>query len=177
MNFLGHVVTRGGISVDPGKVQAVSNWNRPTNVSEIRSFLGLAEYYQRFVQDFSRIVVPLTRLTQKGVPFIWDDRCEEAFNELKHRLSTALVLALPKRGLGYIIYYDASHLGLGCVLMQLDHVISYASRQLKMHERNYPTHDHELAPVVFALKIWRHFLYEERFEVFSDFKSLKYIFT
>ena len=106
MKFLGHVVSRGGISVDPVKVEVVSSWHRLTNVTEIRSFLGLAGNYRCFIQDFSHIASPLTHLTQKGVPFIWNDRCEEAFNELKYRLTTAPVLALPERGLGYTIYYE-----------------------------------------------------------------------
>ena len=88
----------------------------------------MAGYYRHFVENFSRIAVPLTHLTQKGVPFVWDDSYEEAFNELKYRLTTARVLALSERGLGYVIYCDASRLGLGCILMQLDHVITYAYR-------------------------------------------------
>lgn len=98
--------------------------------------------------------------------------CEEAFNKLKHWLTTALILALTKKGLGYVIYCSASSLGLGFVLMQLYHVITNGSNQLKAHEKNYPTHDLKLADVFFALKIWRHYLYGERLEVFSDHKSL-----
>lgn len=177
MKFLGHIVNRFGVYVDPAKVEAVSNWKRPTSVTEIRSFLGLAGYYCRFIQDFSKIASSLTRLTQKRVPFVWDEDCEYAFNELKCRLTSAPVLALSKRGLGHVIYWDASRLGLGCVLMQFDHVIAYALRQLKTHEKNYPTHDLEAAAVVFTLKIWRHYLYGETLEVFFDHKSLKYIFT
>ena len=144
---------------------------------EIRSFLGLAGYYRRFVPDFSRLAAPMTRLTRKGVKFVWDDACESAFQELKVRLTSAPILIVPDRGVGYTIYCDASREGLGCVLMQLGKVVAYGSRQLKIHEKNYPTHDLELAAVVFALKSWRHYLYGERFEVFSDHKSLKYIFS
>ena len=108
---------------------------------------------------------------------MWSERCDEAFNELKKRLTTAHILVLPERGRNYVIYCDASSLGLGCVLMQEGHVIAYGSRQLKVHEKNYPTHDFELAAVIFALKLWRHYLNGEKFEVFSDHKSLKYIFT
>ena len=112
----------------------------------------------------------MMRLTRKEVKFDWDDRCEEAFQELKRRLTTAPILIVPDRGHGYTVYYDASKVGLGCVLMQSGRVVAYVSRQLKNHEQNYPTHDMELAVVVFALKIWRHYLYGEQFEVYSDHK-------
>ena len=153
------------------------DWIAPKRVFEIRSFLGLAGYYRRFVKDFSRLAAPMTRLTRKGVKFTWDEACEAAFQALKYRLTTAPVLIIPERGLGYAIYCDASYEGLGCVLMQTERVVAYGSRQLKTHERNYPTHDLELAAVIFALKGWRHYLYGEKFEVFSDHKSLKYLFT
>ena len=177
VKFLGHVVSGNGVSVDPEKVEAVMSWQRPTSVFEIRSFLGLAGYYRRFVEDFSRLAAPMTKLTRKGVRFVWDDACEKSFEELKRRLTTAPILVIPERGVGYTIYCDASKQGLGCVLMQLGRVVAYGSRQLKIHEQNYPTHDLELAAVVFALKSWRHYLYGEKFEVFSDHKSLKYIFS
>ena len=176
VRFLGHVVSASGVSVDPKKVEAVMSWERPKSVFEIRSFLGLAGYYRRFIEDFSRLEAPMTRLTRNEVKFDWDDRCEEAFQELKRRLTSAPILIVPDRGQGYIVYCDASRTGLGCVLMQSGRVVAYGSRQLKNHEQNYPTHDMELAAVVFALKIWRHYLYGEEFEVYSDHKSLKYIF-
>ena len=122
-------------------------------------------------------VTPMTRLTRKEVKFDWDDRCEEAFQELKRRLTTAPILIVADRGQGYTVYCDALRAGLGCVLMQSERVVTYGSYQLKNHEQNYPTHDMELAAVVFALKIWRHYLYGEEFEVYSDHKSVKYIFT
>ncbi|XP_057416627.1 uncharacterized protein LOC130711144 [Lotus japonicus] len=174
--FLGHVVSKDGISVDPSKVEAVQNWPRPTTVKEIRSFLGLAGYYRRFVKDFSKLASPLTRLTQKKVEFQWSNACEKSFQKLKECLTSAPVLALPSGGGGYAVYCDASRVGFGCVLMQHGKVIAYASRQLKGHEQNYPTHDLEMAAVVFALKIWRHYLYGETCEIFTDHKSLKYIF-
>ena len=119
----------------------------------------------------------MTRLTQKEVKFDWDDRCEEAFQELKRRLTSAPILIVPDRGQGYTVYCDASSVGLGCVLMQSGRVVAYGSRRMKNHKQNYPTHDMELEAVVFALKIWLHYLYGEEFEVYSDHKSLKYIFT
>ena len=119
----------------------------------------------------------MTRLTRKEVKFDWDDRYEESIQELKRRLTSAPILIVADRGQGYTVYYDASRPGLGCVLMQSGRVVAYGSHKLKNHEQNYPTHDMELVAVVFALKIWRHYLYGEEFEVYSDHKSLKYIFT
>ena len=177
VEFLGHVVSASGVSVDTEKVKAVMSWERPKSVFEIRSFLGLAGYYRRFIEDFSRLATLMTRLTRKEVKFDWDDRCEEAFQELKRRLTTAPILIVLNRGQGYTVYCDASRAELGCVLMQSRRVVAYGSRQLKNHEQNYPTHDMELAAVVFTLKIWRHYLYGEELEVYSNHKSLKYIFT
>src|SRR5262249_52882837 len=154
--FLGHVISRDGIQVDPRKIEAVISWQRPTTVTEIQRFLGLACYYRRFVQDFSRLAAPLTRLTWKNVRFQWTEDCEQSFQRLKECLASAPVLALPSDTGGYIVYCDASRVGLGCVLMQHGRVIAYGSRQLKNHEKNYPTHDLELAAVIFALKMWRH---------------------
>ena len=177
VQFLGHIVSSEGIQVDPAKIEAVMNWERPKTPTEVRSFMGLAGYYRRFVKDFSKIVVPLTKLTRKNEKFEWTERCEKSFQELKQKLVTAPVLALPDDQGGFVIYSDASHKGLGCVLMQHGKVIAYASRQLKPHEQRYPTHDLELAAIVFALKLWRHYLYGERCEIFTDHKSLRYIFT
>ncbi|TYK11616.1 ty3-gypsy retrotransposon protein [Cucumis melo var. makuwa] len=135
------------------KIEAVTSWPRPSTVSEVRSFLGLAGYYRQFVETFSRIATSLTQLTRKGAPFVW---C---------------------KAWSFVIYSNASKKGLGCVLMQQGKVVAYASRQLKSHEQDYPTHDLELAAVVFVLKIWRHYLYGEKIQIFMDHKSLKYFFT
>ncbi|GJT21545.1 putative nucleotidyltransferase, ribonuclease H [Tanacetum coccineum] len=175
--FLGHIVSADGIIMDPSKVEAITKWPRPTTVTEVRSFLGLAGYYRRFVEGFSRLALPLTQLMRKGEKFVWTDECQESFEELKRRLVSAPILTLPSGSGGFQIYSDASKKGLGCVLMQHGKVIAYASRQLKPYEVNYPTHDLELAVVVFALKIWRHYLYGEACDIFTDHKSLKYIFT
>ncbi|RVW60643.1 Transposon Ty3-G Gag-Pol polyprotein [Vitis vinifera] len=147
ISFLGHVVSNDGISVDSGKVDVVANWRRPSNVTEIRSFLGLAGYYRRFIEGFSKIALPLTKLTQKGVNFEWSDDCECSFQELKNRLVSAPILTIPSGSGGFVVYSDASHQGLGCVLMQHGRVVGYASRQLKPYEKNYPTHDLDLAAV------------------------------
>ncbi|KAL0546199.1 hypothetical protein IC582_016105 [Cucumis melo] len=177
VSFLRHVVSKAGVSVDPAKIEAVTGWTRPSTVSEVRSFLGLAGYYRRFVENFSRIATPLTQLTRKGAPFVWSKACEDSFQNLKQKLVTAPVLTVPDGSGSFVIYSDASKKGLGCVLMQHGKVVAYASRQLKSHEQNYPTHDLELAAVVFALKIWRHYLYGEKIQIFTDHKSLKYFFT
>ncbi|KAL4035227.1 hypothetical protein IC575_003908 [Cucumis melo] len=139
VSFLGHVVSKAGVSVDPAKIEAI----------------------------------PLTR---KGAPFVWSKACEDSFQTLKQKLVTAPVLTVPDGSGNFVIYSDASKKGLGCVLMQQGKVVAYASRQLKSHEQNYPTHDLELAHG-FALKIWRHYLYDEKIQIFTDHKSLKYFFT
>nr|GFB71925.1 retrotransposon protein, putative, Ty3-gypsy subclass [Tanacetum cinerariifolium] len=175
--FLGHIVSVEGITMDPAKVEAITKWSRPTSLTEVRSFLGLAGYYPRFIEGFSRLALPLTKLMRKGEKFVWNEEREKSFEELKQRLVSAPVLTLPSGLGGFQIYSDASKKGLGCVLMQHGKVIAYASRQLKPYEVNYPPHDLELAVVVFALKIWRHYLYGESCDIFTDHKSLKYIFT
>ncbi|GAU33071.1 hypothetical protein TSUD_152260 [Trifolium subterraneum] len=153
MNRIFHsFLDNGGIAVDPAKVDAIMKWGTPESVSEIRSFLGLAGYYRRFIEGFSKMALPLTLLTRKDQAFVWDEKCEKFFQELKKKLTTAPVLILPNAKESFVVYCDASKLGLGGVLMQKGKVVAYASRQLKVHERNYPTHDLELAAVVFALK-------------------------
>ena len=119
----------------------------------------------------------MTQLTCKSAKFVWTEECEKSFQELKQGLVTALVLTIPSNLGGFIIYSDASRKGLGCMLMEHGKVIAYASRQLKNYEQNYPTYDLELAAVVFALKIWRHYLFGERCEIYTNHKSLKYFFT
>ena len=152
VSFLGHIVFAEGIRVDPAKIEAVVNWKSPQNVTEVRSFLGLAGYYRRFVRGFSVIAAPLTKLLRKRIKFEWTDKYHNSFEQLKGMLVEAPTQ--PTSGKVYTLYSDASCIGLGCVLMQYGKVVAYASRQLKPHEQNYPTHDLELATVVFALKIW-----------------------
>ena len=154
VSFLGHIVSAEGIRVDPVKIEVVLKWKPPQNVTDVESFLGLASYYRRFVQGFSFIASPLTRLLRKGVKFEWDDKCQSNFERLKEILVEASVLIQPTLGKDYTMYSDASRIGLGCILMQDGKVVAYASKQLKPHEQNYPTHDLELAVVVFDLKIW-----------------------
>ncbi|KAL0539379.1 hypothetical protein IC582_023591 [Cucumis melo] len=148
VTFLGHVVSSERVSVDAAKIEAVTSWPRPSTISEIYNFLGLTSYYGRFVEDFAHIASPLTQLTRKGTPFVWSPTCESSFQELKQKLVSAPVLTVPDGSGSLVIYSDASKKGLGCVLMQQGKVVAYASRQLKSHEQNYPTHDLELAAVL-----------------------------
>jgi hypothetical protein len=177
IKFLGHTISQAGIVVDPDKVQEVMNWKPPTTVRQIQSFLGLAGYYQRFIPDFSRIAKPITELLKKEAKFVWGQKCEDAFHALRQHLTTTPVLAQPDSSKPFDVYCDASGTGLGCVLMQDNRVIAYASRALRPHEQNYPTHDLELVVVVHALKMWRHYLMGTHYNNFTDHKSLKYIFT
>jgi hypothetical protein len=177
IKFLGHTISQAGIAVDPDKVQEVMNWKPPTTVRQIRSFLGLAGYYRRFISDFSRIAKPITELLKKEAKFVWGQKCEEAFHALRQHLTTAPVLAQPDSSKPFDVYCDASGTGLGCVLTQDNQVIAYASRALRPHEQNYPTHNLELAAVVHALKMWRHYLMGTHYNIFTDHKSVKYIFT
>nr|XP_016498017.1 PREDICTED: uncharacterized mitochondrial protein AtMg00860-like [Nicotiana tabacum] len=141
-------VSGEGIKVDSRKVEALKNWPRSTNPTEVRSFLGLAHYYQRFVEIFSSIATPLTKLIQKSATFQWTDGCEKSFQELKNRLTMAPILTLLEGPEGYVIYCDSSIVGLCGVHMQHDKLIASALRQLRSHEQKYLTHDLELATVI-----------------------------
>nr|GEW45169.1 reverse transcriptase domain-containing protein [Tanacetum cinerariifolium] len=134
-----------GIKEDLAKIKAVMNWQTPKDVGEIQSFLGLVGYYRRFIQDFLKIASSLTKLTKKNTPFVWGEEQEEAFVSLRRRLCETPILVLPEGTKDMVIYSDASYFDLGCVFMQRGKVIAYASRQLKKHEENYPTHDLEFA--------------------------------
>ncbi|GJX28176.1 putative reverse transcriptase domain-containing protein, partial [Tanacetum coccineum] len=144
VQFLGHVINEDGIHVDPSKIEVVKNWKAPRTPSDVRSFLGLVGYYRRFIKNFSKIAKSLTILTQKIKTFDWGEEQERAFQTLKDKLCNAPVLALPDRPKDFVVYCDASVLGLGCVLMQRGKVIAYTSRQLKIHKKNYTTHELEL---------------------------------
>ncbi|WVZ48596.1 hypothetical protein U9M48_000017 [Paspalum notatum var. saurae] len=152
----GHILSEKGVEVDPSKVKDVLNWKQPETVTEIQSFLGLVGYYRRLIKDFSKTAKPMTSLTKK--------ECE-------------VLLAQPDVTKPFDVYCDASGNGLGCVLMQEGRVIAYASRQLRKLEANYRTHDLELAALVHALKIWRHYLLGNTCHIYTDHKSLKYILT
>jgi hypothetical protein len=152
VQFLGHVVSSEGISVDPSKVWEVLDWKPPRTVHQVRSFLGLAGYYRRFIPNFSKITKPITNLLKKEEEFVWNVERDEAFQTLKKLLTTSPVLAQPDIAKSFDVYCDASDTGLGCVLMQEGRVIAYSSRQLRLLEEHNPTHDLELAAVVHALR-------------------------
>ncbi|GKC69572.1 putative reverse transcriptase domain-containing protein, partial [Tanacetum coccineum] len=146
---IGQVITklrvRGRHSEDAFElIESIKDWASPKSPTEIRQFLGLAGYYRRFIEGFSKIAKPMTKLTQKKVKFEWGDKQETAFQLLKQKLCSAPILALPEGSEDFIVYCDASIKGLGAVLMQREKVVAYASRQLKIHEKNYTTHDLEL---------------------------------
>ncbi|GJW97356.1 putative reverse transcriptase domain-containing protein [Tanacetum coccineum] len=147
----------------------------PKTPTEIRQFLSLVGYYRRFIEGFSKIAKSMTKFTQKGVKFYWGDKEEAVFLLIKQKLCSAPILALPEGIKDFVVYCDASHKGFGAILMQREKLIAYASRQFKIHEKNYTTHDLELGLVVFALKKWRHYLYGTKCTVFTDHKSLQHI--
>ncbi|GJR18669.1 putative reverse transcriptase domain-containing protein [Tanacetum coccineum] len=169
VQFLGYVIDNRGIHVDPAKIESIKDWASPKTPTEIRQFLGLAGYYRRFIEGFSKIAKSMTKLTQKGIKFDWGEKEENTFQLIKQKLCSAPILALLERSEDFVVYCDASHKGLDAVLMQREKVIDYASRQLKVYENL------ELGSVVFALKIWRHYLYGTRCTVFTDHKSLQHI--
>jgi hypothetical protein len=175
--FLGYIINQDGLVVDPKKVAMILDWKAPKDVRGIKSFIGMAGYYRRFIEGFSKIARPMTALLAKKVEFKWTLECQESFKMLKQKLTTAPVLVLPDVHKPFSVYCDASYTRLGCVLMQEGTVVAYSSRQLKIHEKNYPTHDLGLAAVVHALKTWRHYLYGQKCDIYTDHKSLKYIFT
>jgi hypothetical protein len=158
--------------MEPSKDQNVMSGKAPMSVNDIQSFLGLAGYYRRSIEGFLMISMPMTKLLEKDKRFDWTPTCEASLQELKKRLMTTQVLVMPDMEKPFSIYYDVSGEGLGCVVMQDGHVVDYASQQLRKHEVNYPTHDLELAAMVHALKIWRHYLMGKRCELYTDHKSL-----
>jgi hypothetical protein len=149
----------------------------PRTTHQVRSFLGLAGYYCRFIPNFSKIAKPITDLLKKEDKFVWNAKRDEAFQTVKKLLTTSPMLAQPDITKSFDVYCDASSTGLGCVLMQEGHVIVYSSRQMCPHEEHYSTHDLELATVVHALRTWRHYLHGNVAHIFTNHKSLKYIFT
>ncbi|GKF21221.1 retrotransposon protein, putative, ty3-gypsy subclass, partial [Tanacetum coccineum] len=161
VQFLGHMIDSEGIHVDPAKIESIKDWASPKTPTEIHQFLGLAGYYRRFIKGFLKIAKPMTKLTQKNVKFGWNEKAEAACQLLllKEKFCSAPIVALPEGSENFVVYCDTSRKGLGAVLMQRKNVIAYGSCQLKNHEKNYTTHDLELGVVVFALKMWRHYLY------------------
>jgi hypothetical protein len=176
IHYLGHVLSKEGVVVDPDNIRSIMEWPTPKDVSDIRSFMGLAGYYRRFIKDFSKIGCPITALQKKGKKFLWTQQCEERFQTLKHLLTHAPVLKIADPEADFLVCTDACKEGLGGVLMQEGNVICYESRKLNQHEVNYVTHDLELAAIVHALKMWRHYLLGRKFVLMTDHCGLRYLF-
>ena len=179
VRFLGHVVTKDGVVADPERTEGVRTWPQPTNATELRSFLGLASYYRRFVRDFGTIAAPLNRLTEKGATFIWTEQADAAFRELKLRLTSAPVLAYPQFDKPFILDTDASNVGIGGVLSQIQDgkecVIAYGSRSLTKSERNYCVTRRELLPLVSFTRHFRCYLLGRPFTARTDHKALEWL--
>ena len=181
VEYLGHVVSAEGLSPDLAKVQAMRDWKVPESVTDIRSFLGLAGYYRRFIPHFEKIAAPLTNLTRKNTPFTWSLREEEAFQQLKDVLLHAPVLQLADTERKFFVTTDASDFVIGAILSQVwddgEHPVAYESRKLNAAEGNYATHEKELLAVIHALRTWSHYLLGNHFIVVTDHNLLKYLHT
>ena len=176
---LGHKISQKGIDVDQSKIEVISKLPVPTNVKTIRSFLGHAGFYRRFIKDFSKIARPLTLLLMKDVPFVMDEKCIEAFNVLKEKLITALIMAAPDWTLPFEVMCDASDEALGAVLGQRKdkkfHTIYYSSKTLAGPQLNYTTTEKEFLSVIHAFKKFRPYLLGKKVIVFTDHSALKYL--
>ena len=179
VNYLGHVISEDGVETDPDKIKTVTEWPIPISAKQVRSFLGLASYYRRFIQGFATIAAPLYRLTEKDAQFKWTDQCTEAFNRLKQLLTVAPVLAFPSFDEGFILDTDASNVGIGAVLSQVqdgkERVIAYGSRTLTKAERKYSTTKKEMLAFVYFSKYFRHYLYGKQFVARTDHGALKWL--
>ena len=179
--YLGHIVSHTGVAPDPSKIEAVENWPTPSTVTEVRSFLGLAAYYRRFVKDFATIASPLHKLTEKGKKFHWNEDCQTSFEALQRCLVTAPILAYPKIEEPFILDTDASNVGIGAVLSQKlegkEHAIAYGSRCLSKPERRYCVTRRELLAIVYFVKYFRHYLYGRQFLLRTDHGSLRWLFN
>ena len=178
LEYLGHTITRSGVKTNERLVPAVTKFPTPQNVRQVRKFLGLASFYRRFIQNFARIATPLHQLTHKDATFLWSLECQEAFEVLKKRLTTAPVLAYPRFDRDFILETDASILGLGAVLSQLQddtkpHPISYASRALSHSEKKYAITELETLAVVWAVSHYHHHLYGQSVTVLTDHSAVK----
>jgi hypothetical protein len=173
---LGHVISEEGVAVNPDKTRTIMEWPTPKDVSDIRSFMGLAGYYRRFIKGFSKIGCPITALQKKGAKFTWTQECEEIFQSLKHLLTHAPVLKIVDPENDFLMCTYAYKEGLGGVLMQGGSVVCYESQKLNEHEVNYVTHDLELAAIVHTLKMWRHYLLGRKFVLMTYHYGLRYLF-
>ncbi|KAL0442643.1 UNVERIFIED_CONTAM: Retrovirus-related Pol polyprotein from transposon [Sesamum latifolium] len=177
ISFLGHIVDRGRIRMDPKKVQAIEEWKPPSDVHDLRSFLGLANYYRRFVKSYSEIARPMTDLLKKTETWNWTPQCQESFDRLKRAMVTDPVLGLPDMSKPFVVETDASDFALGGVLMQDSHPVAFESRKLKDVERRYSVHEKELLAVVHCLRLWRHYLLGSPFVVKMDNTAVSHFMT
>ncbi|GFR30412.1 retrovirus-related Pol polyprotein from transposon 17.6 [Trichonephila clavata] len=179
VTYLGHIISVEGVRTDPDKISAVKNWKGPTDVHQLRSFLGLCTYYRKFVKDFSTIARPLHKLTETKQKFICTNECNNAFNKLKDALTSAPILAYPEAGKQFILDTDASHESIGAVLSQevegQEHVIAYFSKYLSRPERNYCVTRKELLAIVKAVEHFHPYLYGRRFLLRTDHASLTWL--
>ena len=179
--YLGHVVSEEGVGTDPAKIETVKSWPQPKTQTEVRSFLGLASYYRRYIKSFANAAKPLHALTEKNRAFLWTPECESAFQLLKEKLTTAPILAYPKLGQKYILDTDASKYGIGAVLSQEhdghERVVAYASRTLSKAEQNYCVTRRELLAIVVFVKHFRHYLYAQDVLVRTDHGALRWLMT
>lgn len=179
VHYLGHIVGRGGVRPDPRKLEVVREWPRPKSAHEVRSFLGLTQYFRRFIKDYSLIAAPLHKLLQKESKCVWTKECEAAFLKLKQALLSAPVLSMPDYNEAYEleVWTDASNTAVGAVLMQNGHPIAYESRRFSAAERNYNTTDREMLAIIHALRVWRCYLEGAQFKVKCDHKALSFFKT
>ena len=173
---LGHELTQGGVMVEDQKIKAILEWEKPKTTKGLRSFLGLASYYRKFVRDFAKIAKPLSDLLKKSVLEIWDEHCYRAFGELKCRLTSAPVLKFPEFKKPFEVHTDASDFAIG-VLMQEGRPVAFESKKLSDVERRWPTHEKEMWAVVHCLKLWQHNLGLEYTKVYTDNVSVRYFET
>ena len=181
VEYLGHFISQDGISVDNRKIDVIRQWPMPANTSDVRSFLGIASYYRKFVKHFAAIAMPLTDLLHKDNVFRWQNAEQEAFEQLKMSLTTAPVLALPDPSKPFLVTTDASDYAIGAILSQDqgkgEQPIAYESRKMTPAELNYPVHEKELLAMVHAINIWRPYLEGQKFTAITDHASLEYIRT
>ena len=177
MEYLGFIVSKDSVATNPAKIKAIIDWPQPKNVRQVRGFLGITGWYRSFIEAYAKVAAALTKLLKKSFSFKWSKEAQQSFEDLKQKLVTAPVLKLPDFSKPFVVTTDASAIAIGGVLQQEGQPIAYESRKLKDHEKNYATHDLELLGVVHALKIWRRYLLGNTFEICTNHKSLKWIFT